>query len=206
MSSSGNFDCRPSIALRTQIRRESELLLRTQRCKTFDQRSLNMLICIASQYQSPRNRLEFAGSNHCLRHLDRITDENLFAMKRNRATEMAYRRVIIHFHGSGVVGRTRDVGSGSAGFDQRDFDTELRDFRGRGARYLAPPAQIRTSPIRAYLSLRSSDAEGFRTVATTLSPRSSASSVKVRPKTLLRSRDQPVVCHFRTPFFELTAW
>jgi hypothetical protein len=88
-----------------------------------------MLIRIASQYQSPRSRLEFAGSNHCLRHLDRITDENLFAMKRNRATEIAYRRVLIDFHGSGVVGRTRDVGSGSAGFDQRDFDTELRDFR-----------------------------------------------------------------------------
>src|SRR6267378_2882621 len=72
---------------------------------------------------------KFAGSNHCLRHLDRITDENLFAMKRNRATEIAYRRVLIDFHGSRVVGRTRDVGYGSAGFDQRDFDTELRDFR-----------------------------------------------------------------------------
>jgi hypothetical protein len=29
LSSSGNFNCRPSVALRTQIRRESELLLRT---------------------------------------------------------------------------------------------------------------------------------------------------------------------------------
>jgi hypothetical protein len=86
-----------------------------------------MLIRIASQYQSPRSRLEFAGSNHCLRHLDRITDENLFAMKRNRATEIAY--ILIDFIGSGVVGRTRDVGSRSAGLDQRDFDTELRDFR-----------------------------------------------------------------------------
>jgi hypothetical protein len=28
-----------------------------------------------------------------------------------------------------VVGRTREVGSGSAGFNQRDVDTELRDFR-----------------------------------------------------------------------------
>jgi hypothetical protein len=64
-----------------------------------------------------------------LRHLDRITDKNLVAMKRKRATDIADRRVLIDFHGSGVVGRTRDVGSGSAGFDQRDFDTELRDFR-----------------------------------------------------------------------------
>jgi len=88
-----------------------------------------MLIRIASQYQPPRSRLEFAGSNHCLRHFDRITNENLFALKRNRPTEIAYRRVLIDFHGSGVVGRTRDVGSGSAGFDQRDFDTELRDLR-----------------------------------------------------------------------------
>ena len=87
------------------------------------------MIRIASQYQSPRSRLEFAGSNHCLRHLDWITDKNLFAIKRNRATEIAYRRVLIDFNGSGVVRRTRDVGSGSAGFDQRDLDAEFRDFR-----------------------------------------------------------------------------
>jgi hypothetical protein len=59
-----------------------------------------MLIRIASQYQSPRSRLEFVGSNHCLHHLDRITDENLFATKRNGATEIAYRRVLIDFNGS----------------------------------------------------------------------------------------------------------
>src|SRR5580692_11228664 len=86
-----------------------------------------MLIRIA--YQSPRSRLEFAGGNHCLRHLDWITDKNLFAMKRNRATEIAYRRVLIDFHGSSVVRRTRNIGSGSAGFDQRDLDAEFRDFR-----------------------------------------------------------------------------
>jgi hypothetical protein len=50
-------------------------------------------------------------------------------MKRNRAKEIAYRRVLIDFNGRGAVGRTHDVGSGSAGFDQRDFDTELPDFR-----------------------------------------------------------------------------
>src|ERR1700737_3364791 len=46
-------------------------------------------------------------------------------------------------------------------------------------------SRIETRRRFPYLSLRSSNAEGFRTVATTLSPRSSASSVKVRPKPLL---------------------
>lgn len=60
-----------------------------------------MLIRIASQYQSPW-RLNSQEAIIACAILTGSPMRIFSAMKRNRATEIAYRRVLMDFHGSGV--------------------------------------------------------------------------------------------------------